>query len=434
MLYYLVRPLARIALRIFLRRISISHAERVPVGKPVILAVNHPTAFMEPCILACFLGRPLYFLVRGDVFSTPLISAILRMLHMLPMYRLKDRGYQYVKENFQTLDVCFDALSANKTIMILAEGTTIAEKRLRPLKKGAARLAFGALDKHPHLEDVWVVPVGVNFDYMDRFRAEVMIDVGQPISSRAYYDLFQANSQTGIEVFNETLRTSMEALMVLIPRAEDEWLTEQVLHTSRSARPVACQWRLEQTNEWLLQEKRLAAHVHRMSEQEKNELTEQYSTYLEQLKAVKVKDRSVVKDTPLSLEAPLIYMLAFPFMLTGYVMNLLPGATARWVTEKTVRDIEFYAPVMLTIAMALYIVYYILLGGLSVQLAGTQAPLLILLLGLSGIGAVCYREKISDMLSDWYWHKLDEETRVKVKTLRTPIQQQHDTAKEEPGL
>jgi glycerol-3-phosphate O-acyltransferase / dihydroxyacetone phosphate acyltransferase len=312
MLYYLVRPLARIALRIFLRRISISHAERVPVGKPVILAVNHPTAFMEPCILACFLGRPLYFLVRGDVFSTPLVSAILRMLHMLPMYRLKDRGYQFVKENFQTLDVCFDALSTNKTIMILAEGTTIAEKRLRPLKKGAARLAFGALDKYPKLEDVWVVPVGVNFDYMDRFRAGVMIDIGQPLSTRAYYGQFQANSQTGIEVFNETLRKRMEALMVLIPRVEDEWLTEQVLQTARSGRPMSCQWQIERTNEWLLQEKRLAAHVWRLGEQEKNELTEQCSDYLEQLKALKVNDRSVVKDSPVSLEAPFIYVLALP--------------------------------------------------------------------------------------------------------------------------
>jgi glycerol-3-phosphate O-acyltransferase / dihydroxyacetone phosphate acyltransferase len=433
MLYYLVRPLARIALRIFLRRISISHAERVPVGKPVILAVNHPTAFMEPCILACFLGRPLYFLVRGDVFSTPLVSAILRMLHMLPMYRLKDRGYQFVKENFQTLDVCFDALSTNKTIMILAEGTTIAEKRLRPLKKGAARLAFGALDKYPKLEDVWVVPVGVNFDYMDRFRAGVMIDIGQPLSTRAYYGQFQANSQTGIEVFNETLRKRMEALMVLIPRVEDEWLTEQVLHTFRSGRPMSCQWQIERTNEWLLQEKRLAAHVGHLSEQEKNELSSQCSTYLEQLKALKVNDRSVVKDSPVSLEAPFIYVLALPLMLTGYLMNLVPGATAKWITQKTVSDIEFYAPVMLTVAMALYILYYIMLSGISVQLAGINAPVLILLTGLSGIGAVCYREKISDMMSDWHWHKLNEETRVKVKALRTPLKQHHDTAKEQAG-
>ena len=68
-LYPIVRPLAALAIKTFFRKIHLSNMDRVPSDRPVILAANHPTAFMEPCILACYMDRPLHFLVRGDFFS-----------------------------------------------------------------------------------------------------------------------------------------------------------------------------------------------------------------------------------------------------------------------------------------------------------------------------------------------------------------------------
>ncbi len=431
MLYNLVRPLASLALRIFMRSISISHAERIPVGKPVVLAVNHPTAFMEPCILACFLDRPLYFLVRGDVFSSPLVARVLRMLNMLPMYRLKDRGFRYVKENFQTLDACYDALLANKTIMILAEGTTIAEKRLRPLKKGAARLAFGALDKHPELEDVWIVPVGVNFDYMDRFRAEVMIDVGIPLSARAYYGEYLNSSQAGIDQVNEALRQRMEALMVIIPLAADEWLTEQLFQVSRSTRDPICSWQPKQSNTWLLHEKKLADYVYRLSEPEKSALKDYCVSYRHHLSRRRVTDYAVSVDPYLRLESPLLYLLAAPFMLLGYLGNWLPAALSQWITRRTVKDITFYAPVLITIAMVLYLLYYTILVGLSLQHGGVAAILLTGLCGLTGVSAICYRERLQAWLSVWRWRQLAPEEREAIIKAQTPLQEHLLAAKQE---
>ena len=127
MLYRLVRPLAALGIRANYQHICISNTDRIPVDKPVILAANHPTAFMEPCILACFLGRPLYFLVRGDFFKQPLYNFLLRQLNMLPVFRMRDGGYRNLKNNYSTFEACFEALKSNKTIMILAEGRTIHE-------------------------------------------------------------------------------------------------------------------------------------------------------------------------------------------------------------------------------------------------------------------------------------------------------------------
>ncbi|MBK6903255.1 MAG: hypothetical protein IPH04_10715 [Saprospirales bacterium] len=71
MLYPITRPLAKIALSVFFRKLYLSGLENIDWEKPVILAANHPTAFIEPCILACWLPKPLHFMVRGDFFSNP---------------------------------------------------------------------------------------------------------------------------------------------------------------------------------------------------------------------------------------------------------------------------------------------------------------------------------------------------------------------------
>ena len=133
MLYYIFRPIVRFALKIFFRKINLSNLDNIPVGKPVILAANHPTAFLEPCILACFQKRGLFYLVRGDIFANKSFAYILKGLHMLPVYRKRDRGYGFIKQNYSTFSTCHETLANNRTVMILAEGTTEHEKRLRPL-------------------------------------------------------------------------------------------------------------------------------------------------------------------------------------------------------------------------------------------------------------------------------------------------------------
>ena len=85
--YRFVRPLARIALKTYFSKIYLNGLEKIPADKPIILAANHPSAFLEPCILATTLPRPLHFMVRGDLFQKPLYRALLMSLHMIPMYR-----------------------------------------------------------------------------------------------------------------------------------------------------------------------------------------------------------------------------------------------------------------------------------------------------------------------------------------------------------
>jgi 1-acyl-sn-glycerol-3-phosphate acyltransferase len=217
MVYYLVRPIARYILRYYYRNIDLTGLENIPADAPVILAANHPTAFIEPCIMACFQPRTLWFLARGNLFKNGLFIALLNAVNILPVYRLEDGGYEKLKDNFDTFDACFKALSRNRAIMILAEGRTIHEKALRPIRKGTARIALGALERDPTLKEVYIVPIGANFTNADRVRGQVMIRCGTPILASEYLEEYRSGEATAIRNLTSHLRSRLSSLVVQFP-------------------------------------------------------------------------------------------------------------------------------------------------------------------------------------------------------------------------
>ncbi len=416
MLYYLVRPLATIALRVFLRHICLSGIENIPRNKPVVLAVNHPTAFMEACLLACFLDRPLYFLVRGDIFVKPLYIKLLRALHMLPMYRLKDRGYAFVKANFETFDACFEALRARKTIMILAEGHTRAEKRLHPLKKGTARLAFGAIDKYPELEDVYIVPVGVNFDYMDRAGADVMVSCGVPMSTRAFYAQYSQNSSEGTEAFTSELARRMQQQMVIIQDKADDALAEYLLVMTRSEMPFDAPQRLQA-------EMATAQRINALQDTDKAALTQMLQTYFYALANVRLNDRTVFENRKPQWLALLPMALVLPLAWLSRLFHWPPAAVARYIADTRVRSIEFYAPVWLAVALALFLLYYIVWAVAAGLLWSIWGLLALSLLAVLGYAEIRLRAWIRQWMQRWRWSQIPAEKRAHLQDMRAHIRE-----------
>ena len=237
MLYYLVRPVARYVLRYYYRHIDLAGLEHIPRDAAVILASNHPTAFIEPCILACFQPRSLHFLARGDLYKNKLATRVLRALHILPVYRIQDGGYGKLTENYATFEACYKVLSRRRALMILAEGRCINEKRLRPLKKGAARIALGALDRDTTLPEVYIVPVGVNFVAAERVRSTVIIRCGRPLRASQYLRAYRENEAAGLRTLTDELRQALSEHVLQLPSAADDALYEAHLQLVRNELP-----------------------------------------------------------------------------------------------------------------------------------------------------------------------------------------------------
>ncbi|MBK8505414.1 MAG: 1-acyl-sn-glycerol-3-phosphate acyltransferase [Saprospiraceae bacterium] len=126
MLYNILRPIAATLFKIYFRKIYLIDGEKLPLTGPVLLSSNHPMAFAEACLLACFLQRPLYFLVRGDVFKKGW-HWFFRGTNQIPIYRFKD-GFSNMRRNKESFTRAHDALSEGKTILIFSEGNTRMQK------------------------------------------------------------------------------------------------------------------------------------------------------------------------------------------------------------------------------------------------------------------------------------------------------------------
>ncbi|MBX2876033.1 MAG: 1-acyl-sn-glycerol-3-phosphate acyltransferase [Saprospiraceae bacterium] len=415
MLYRLVRPLAALGIRANYQHICISNKDRVPVNKPVILAANHPTAFMEPCILACFLGRPLYFLVRGDFFKQPLYNYLLRQLHMLPVFRMRDGGYRNLKNNYSTFEACFEALKANKTIMILAEGRTIHEKRLRPIQKGTARIALGALERYPELEDVYIVPVGVNYTYAEKSRTRVMIDFGEPLKASSFLKTNKIGTKS-INQLTEDLTEALKDRVVIIDDPKDEPLAEDLLRIQRPLLHLPTFPVINGATEPMEKEKAITEKVNTTVSEMKSKWKLATSAFFQRLEQYKVSEQDVLGPRIAVLPTLIYLILGFvPFVL-GYLWNFFPLGLARYIADSKVKDITFYTPVKWAVGIGAFLVWWMLWIVIILTMSTYWFLPLLFVLTLFGYHAVYYEEAVKRLWESQSWDRLSAKIKEDLKS------------------
>lgn len=420
-MYNLVKPCAKVALSVYFRKMNISHRERIPKGKPVVLAANHPTAFIEPCIVACWMDEPLNFLARGDLYlNSPLIRKLYEWFHIVPIFRLDDNGYGGLKSNYDTFSKCYEALSQNKKVMILAEGRTKHEKRLRPLMKGTARIVFGALEKYEGL-DLHVVPVGVNYTDSDSFRSDVRIDFGEPIRVQDYMAVYRENQAKAVNALTNDLRKHLEERVIHLDHpADDEW-TEPLLAIHRHMLSPRSFPSFSTDPTPLFEEKKLADRLNRLP-QEKRALVRQKVLDFQSLLAKSgTSDRGLMDHVSYSLGSALVLGLGWiPYML-GYVLNFLPLYLGNLLANKKTKNIEFRASVAIFASMAFYIVYWIVLLVLSLIVGKWWLIGIVLAIPILGYFAMQYHDL------DVRWKEcqraaiIDDETEAKLLSMREEL-------------
>jgi 1-acyl-sn-glycerol-3-phosphate acyltransferase len=389
MLYRITRPIARIAFKVYFRKIYLINRENLPKDKPVILAANHPSAFLEPCILATILPRSLYFLARGDLFDKPFYAKMLYSWHIVPIFRFSD-GYRKVRQNADTFDACYKALSERKAIMIMVEGSTEEVFRLRgPLKKGAARIAFGAIERHPRL-DVQIVPLGVNFTNPNRFRSQAHFAIGQPILVSEYMDDYQENPQTAVRDLTEELENRLRPKMIHIEEERDEHLTKELMQMFRNGEKRFSWPVMSADSSPLAAQIEIAEHVNQMEEEEKREWEEQIADYSKLLEQDGLSDLGVAKYNAVNFSNTFILLIGFIPFLAGWLSNIIPVSIARYIVRTRVEQTEYIASVLIAASIALYIIYaFVLLIPGAFFLGWLVVPALLAVGGL-GYFAVLY--------------------------------------------
>ncbi len=216
MLYHLLKIIARIAIRIFCRKIIINKPGFLKIEGPVLLACNHPNSFLDSVILDTLFEKPVWSLARGDVFKKPFYIRLLTALKILPVFRTSE-GVENLSENYKTFDACINIFLDKGIVAIFSEGKCINEWHLRPLKKGTARLALKAWEEKIPLK---VLPVGINYSSFSRFGKNVLINFGELIAKENIN--FSEPDGLRHQSFNALLQKELEQGVLEIPKNDKQ--------------------------------------------------------------------------------------------------------------------------------------------------------------------------------------------------------------------
>lgn len=348
----------------------------MPPGGPLLLSCNHPMAFSEACLLACFLERPLHFLVRGDVFKPGWVW-FFNGTNQIPIYRFRD-GFSNMRRNAESFSRAHQALKDGKVIMIFPEGNTRMQKKLSPLQKGAARLAFGAYSEK-QVDDIRILPVGVNYSDGKSFRSDVMIKIGDPLRLADYINLYESDLNEGVRSLTADLYQSMLPLVIHIDKSEDEKLANKIFSlygflNSDSTWPI-----LDKSESRFDMEKKIAKRINALSEPAKSDL-------------LKLTAHPYVLTNKRSGKNYFMLAISLPIAVIGFVLNAIPFYLAKYIADMKIRQVEFYSPVRMGLMLVFYQVWLLIFFILLAVFFGWYALFAIWILPLSGFVTILWKE------------------------------------------
>jgi len=231
-LYALGRAVARAAVPVYFRDVEVLGTEHLPASGPVVLAANHPQSITDALVLGWAVPRPLHFLAHSGLFRTPLLAHLLRLSGVLPVYRPREVEGA-AAGNAETFRACRGALEAGGVLAIFPEGVSRAERRLQPLRTGAARIVLEAEAAHGFELGVRLLPVGITFETRTRFRTRVLVRLGAPLDAGAYGEAHRRDPREAVRVLTEDLRSRLGALIVDLRWEELEALVADLEATYR---------------------------------------------------------------------------------------------------------------------------------------------------------------------------------------------------------
>jgi hypothetical protein len=238
-LYFIFWFALGFSFRLFFRRVKEVRPSRKRFGRTIFVS-NHPSAFLDPLVISRLRKPVVYFMTRSDVFNR-FTRPIFWFAHMLPIYRQRDGGNSQEK-NKSVFKKATQALAHNRNLLIFGEGITddIFERRLKPIKKGAIRIGFTALEDLDWKVQIQVQGLGINYTDPGLLRSDVLIAAAEPIVLNDYKAAYLENPNKVITELNRELEFRMQAQITHVRSDEHVRLHEQIMMLNRKGMHASC--------------------------------------------------------------------------------------------------------------------------------------------------------------------------------------------------
>ena len=307
--------------------------ERIGAGLPkgaLLLVANHPNTLIDPAVIQTTAGRRIRFLAKSTLFAWHPLSPLIRRSGAIPVYRKMDPGVD-TSRNVEMFAAVAASLAAGEAICLFPEGTSHARGRLETLRTGAARMVLNSCAAgHP----VTIVPVGLNFDALARFRSRVTTVFGRPVDYADLAASYAEDEATSVRTLTDRIEKRLKHLMVEAEPRHDLPIVERIDRLYAAARGAS-----RDARERLGRRRLIAAGMAKLRERDPArlaEITAHVEEYLSSLARFGLRERDLDQRIPASevvrfaLREGFLALLLGPVALASIVVFALPY----WLTDR----------------------------------------------------------------------------------------------------
>ena len=399
MLYGTLKLIATTGLKTFFRKISTQNNSIIPKKGPVIFVCNHPNLIIDAWLVGMTCNRRLYFLAKSTIFRGRALSWILSKLGLIPVYRKQD-GNGDTTKNKDTFIKAYGILEKKGSFLIFPEGISVAERKLNKIKTGAARIGFGAMVNNEWNLDVTIIPVGLSYENIIKFKSEVTIKYGLPIKLADHKDDYIKDEIQTVKKVTNKIEDAITNLTTNVRTLEHEEIVNALeliykkelmrdlgLNTKNKTDEFSITKQLIDGVEWYFQ--------HQPSKVKKFKVM--FKSYKEKLDLLGLKEEYIetnIKSITL-IDRIYIYLymiIGFPFYVYGLLNNYIPYKVPRWLAQKYTRAKSEIASAKLLSGMVVFLFYYFLLINIFSRVVNENAITIVYALTLipSGNFALSY--------------------------------------------
>lgn len=402
--YLLLKFTLKFSLWVYYPRTRMINAPKKRFSRTIFVC-NHAASFMDPLVIAGNQKPIVFFMTRSDVFKG-ILKPVLWAAHMLPIYRSLD-GEDTKKKNEEVFAKCNRILKNGKNLMIFAEGFTddVFIRRLKPIKKGAARIGFGALEACNWEEKIYLQASGNNYTDPNTIGSSLVISNSDKVCLNDYKAEYLENPNKVITDITKKMELLLREQLTDVRNADWAPFHENVMQLTRKGMNAEDYNKEIPLLDRLEYSKQLASWLNKqdLKNPELLALKKKTDTYFGLLKRSKLKEKymhykSSSNETKTN---DLVYMmLTFPLMIIGLIHCLLPYLFVKRFVEKVMKRRVFWGSVKMMMGHAIFGIYNItlllLINYLVCQNNAVWIAYFFIVPMLSGITAYTWFKKFND--------------------------------------
>lgn len=364
-LYLLFKILFQFPVRLFYPKIKLVNAPKTFFGRTVYVC-NHASSFMDPLVISVLQNPIVFFMTRSDVFKKAL-KPLLWSVQMLPIYREQD-GHDTKERNEEVFAKCNKILKQGRNLLIFGEGFTdnIFIRRLKPVKKGAVRIGFGALEDCNWDRKIYMCAVGINYADPNYFGSELLISNSNKVCLNDYKENYLENPIKTVNELTKLIEKLLQEQLTHIENIDWVFFHEQVCRLKRnglhpddsdSKIPMKTRWENSRKLALWLNEQDLEKNSHLL------ELKQEIQAYFEEHKKLKVEEKFIyeqVKTGKLSTNWELLNLIAgLIFVPLGIIHFYIPYRFVKRFAEKTFKRRVFWSSIKMMLGSLVLTIYNI---------------------------------------------------------------------------